>query len=550
MSSPATFDQTKVDGLPLWALVSAIAFAWIMPGLLGHDPWKPDEAYTFGLVYHILQSGDWVVPQLADEPFVEKPPLFYLSAALFAKALAWALPLHDAARMATGFYMALTFLFVALTGRELYGKGRGWISVIVMVGCFGLLVRAHQLITDIALLAGCAIALYGLALSLRRPLLAGFALGTGAGIAFMAKGLLGPGMFALIALALPAAFPAWRSRSYLGVLGVGFASILPWISLWPWLLYQSFPTLFHEWLWDNNFGRFFGTNRLGPSADAVHYLLILPWYAFPALPLALWVLWQARTTGFGKAEIQLPLVTFIVMFAVLSLSANARELYAMPMLLPLALLATPAIGGLRRGAANALYWFSIMGFTFFAGVIWFYWVALEFGVPARLSEHLNALQPGYDAGFRALPFALAALYTAGWFALLAHLKRRPERPVVAWSAGITLVWALIMTLLVGWLDTGKSYRSMVAELARALPKNVRCITSRALGEPQRAMLQYYAGIITAREELVGANYDCNLLLIQGDAETEPQVPPRWRKIWEGNRPGDAVERYRLYRRGR
>ena len=57
-------------------------------GLLGRDPWKPDEAYSFGLVYHILQSGDWVIPTLAQEPFMEKPPLFYLTAALFAAPLA------------------------------------------------------------------------------------------------------------------------------------------------------------------------------------------------------------------------------------------------------------------------------------------------------------------------------------------------------------------------------------------------------------------------------------------------------------------------------
>jgi 4-amino-4-deoxy-L-arabinose transferase-like glycosyltransferase len=57
-------------------------------GLVGHDPWKPDEAYTFGLVYHILEAGDWLVPTLAGEPFVEKPPLFFWTAALFCKLLA------------------------------------------------------------------------------------------------------------------------------------------------------------------------------------------------------------------------------------------------------------------------------------------------------------------------------------------------------------------------------------------------------------------------------------------------------------------------------
>jgi len=31
----------------------------------------------------------------------------------------------------------------------------------------------------------------------------------------------------------------------------------------------------------NNFGRFLGTNAIGPPADTAHYLRILPWYALP-----------------------------------------------------------------------------------------------------------------------------------------------------------------------------------------------------------------------------------------------------------------------------
>jgi len=48
--------QQPIALLWIWVL----AAAWILPGLVGHDPWKPDEAYTFGLVYSMLQNGDWV----------------------------------------------------------------------------------------------------------------------------------------------------------------------------------------------------------------------------------------------------------------------------------------------------------------------------------------------------------------------------------------------------------------------------------------------------------------------------------------------------------
>ena len=56
-----------------------------------------------------------------------------------------------------------------------------------------------------------------------------------------------------------------------------------------------------------------------------------------------------------------------------------------------ALLATPGAPTLRRGAANAWYWFSIMGFTFFILVAWVYWSGLELGVPPRLHAHLHRI---------------------------------------------------------------------------------------------------------------------------------------------------------------
>lgn len=96
-----------------------LCLLWIALGLTGHEPWKPGEAYTFGLVLHMLHSGDWVVPTLGGEPFMEKPPAFFVTAALFAKLAGGWLPLHDAARLATGAYLGLTLLFVSLTASEL-----------------------------------------------------------------------------------------------------------------------------------------------------------------------------------------------------------------------------------------------------------------------------------------------------------------------------------------------------------------------------------------------------------------------------------------------
>lgn len=208
--TPTASGQHAAQSISL-AWICVLAAAWILPGLVGHDPWKPDEAYTFGLIYSLLKDGDWIVPMLAHEPFMEKPPLFYLSAAALASLLSPPLALHDAARLTTGLYMACTFAFIAGAARELYGVNRGWLAALMLMGCLGILIRSHQLITDISLLTGFAAGFYGFALALRRPATGGFWLGTGVGIGFMSKGLIAPGVFGIIALLLPL-FPAAQSQ--------------------------------------------------------------------------------------------------------------------------------------------------------------------------------------------------------------------------------------------------------------------------------------------------------------------------------------------------
>jgi hypothetical protein len=90
---PAPFRSFR--SIDLWPAVIEIAAplclsmlcaAWILFSLVVHDSWKPDEAYTFGLVLDFLERGDWVVPTLAGEPFLEKPPLFFITASAFARA--------------------------------------------------------------------------------------------------------------------------------------------------------------------------------------------------------------------------------------------------------------------------------------------------------------------------------------------------------------------------------------------------------------------------------------------------------------------------------
>lgn len=522
-----------------------LCFAWIVLGLVGHDPWKPDEAYSFGLVWSILKSGDWVVPTLGGEPFMEKPPLFYLAAAAFARLFSPWLPLHDGARLASGFGLSLVLIFSGLTGRELWGRGYGRITALILIGCLGLVVRTHQLITDVGLLAGFAIALYGLALARRTLVAGGLALGTGIGITFMAKGLLGPGILGIAALLLPLFCRAWRRRGYAGALGIALLAALPWLTIWPYALYQRSPELFMEWFWVNNFGRFLGFVSLGTDNEPGYYFKTLPWFAWPALPLALWVLWRGGRRGLGEPAVQLPLLAFLVMLTALSAASDARDVYALPFLLPLSLLAASSASTLRRGAARALEWFGVMTFGLVAAILWTAWFALMTGSPAGLAERALELQPGYAAPFQWLAFAVAVALTLTWLAVVIRMPRGNLRALVTWALGLTLMWGLSATLLLPWLDAGKSYRAMVVSVRQAMPANYTCVASVRLGEPQRGMFDYFGGIVTRRVEAGANKEDCDLLLVQGGPAEESAG---WQKIWEGARLGDRSERFTLFRR--
>ena len=114
---------------------------------------------------------------------------------------------------------------------------------------------------------------------------------------------------------------------------------------------------------------------------------------------------------------------------------------------------------------------------------------------------------------------------------------------------MALVWGLYSTILLSIEDSGRSYRAMIVDMQKALPPRYDCIASRGLGEPQRALLDYFIGVKTERIE-VKPSATCALYLDQGSrSDDSPAGPPgNWRVIWEGNRPGDNSERFRLYQR--
>ena len=543
-------DRRDSAGAPSVAFLSlCMVLVWLAAGLFGRDPWKPDEAYTVGVVLHIAQTGQWVVPVLAGEPFMEKPPLFFVTAAAFSKVLRDAMPLHEAARFATVFYVVLTVSFVYATARRSYGADAAWRALLILVGCIGYLQPAHLLVTDNSLVAGVAMAIYGLTMAPERPAVAGLLAGTGAGIAFLSKGLIGPGFVGVTAALLSLA-PQWRKAEYVRTLLIAGFALAPWAIIWPWLLYRESPALFHDWLVLNNFGRYIGSARLGPETDHWMFVKVLPWFALPALPLAVWNLWdtwRSRARAWQSPGVLVPLVAACVIFAVLSSARNQRYLYGVPMLVPLALLASLAPPA--RWLALTVQRLGLALCVLGAAILWSGWLMLLNRSPAAIADRLLAQRPGFEPAIDPLVLFLAFVLTvaAAW-TLRARIGS--SKWIVVWGTAVTLNWALFTTLWLPYLEYGNSYRALVSELAAHVPPGVNCLANHNLGEPQRAMLEYFAGIVTYRDDTTRGK-DCELVLVQVSRRRVFTLDANeWQPVWNGSRPGDRHERLWLFQRRR
>jgi 4-amino-4-deoxy-L-arabinose transferase-like glycosyltransferase len=178
--------------------------------------------------------------------------------------------------------------------------------------------------------------------------------------------------------------------------------------------------------------------------------------------------------------------------------------------------------------------------------VWGFWIDARVN---GMSPNVAALFRDTEAGFQPT-FHLGAIITAIaltllWIALVRPARRSNRRALLNWAAGVTLAWCLYSTIWLPYLDSRRSYRAVFESLYTQLPAQ-GCVTSRNLGDPQRALLFYFAGIATVREE-THDEADCRALLVQyGVVPGPPPALAGWHVAWQGGRRGDATERFVLY----
>ncbi|MFJ7565390.1 ArnT family glycosyltransferase [Herminiimonas sp. NPDC097707] len=567
---PVRLPASATHALPRWALF-ALCLLYILPGLIGRDPWKPDDAAGFGIMWTMAHGSllDWLAPNIVGLAMPDEGPLAFWLGAICIKLFGWLLGDPMAARIApiSFFLLGSTSVWYTtyLLGRRPeaqplklafggqpeprdFGRTLADGALLIYLGCLGLLVHSHGTTTEALQVSLIAFSLYTVTrLFESHSLRSAMAFGLVLGLLVLSRGWVVPLALWLGVLVLASV----RERALLLRL-ILVALPLAALVAGAWIFasqqvqpYGNAPS--DAWMAWN-------VRQIGmPSWSTLQYFLKNAiWFAWPAWPFAIWAIYAWRRQH-EALHITLPLTFFAALLVLALLNPRGEEAILLPLLPMLAILAAFGLPTMKRGAINAVDWFSVMMLSTCASFIWLGWVAKQTGWPAQIAKNAFKIAPGFKPEFNLLSFIVAAAATAGWIWIVHwRISRRPSvlwRAVVLSSGGIILCWLLLMTLWLPWGNYIKSYAGVAQQVDAALPKVKRCVASN-VGASQRASFAYFGNVPFARF----GDKNCDYLLLQDHhrgndaAQTITRDKLQWQLIWHGRRPADRDERFRLYRR--
>jgi hypothetical protein len=517
----------------IW-LIALLAF-WAFYGLTGRDAWRAEEALALAPILDWLDGAVsfWSTPA----------PLYTLTAGIAIKLNLAGTDIQASARLLSGLFTVIALLFTGLSARALYGPGFGPAAAIALVGGLGLMLRAHALLPETALLAVWSVFLYGLIASRSSPFIGPLTLGIT--LPMLLLGLRGlPDLIAALAIMLLSLLsPDWRDRRYRQSLVRGLLLASGLIGLALAYLWQTGGLA--AWL------QWHGPERLIPQRWSAGVYSELPWIAWPLWPLALAAIWHVHRRLLRAGELHISLIAATVLLVSALAPAWSRDGALMPMLLPLALLAAFGVDSLRRGAAQAFYWFGVLFFGFLILAFWVYFSAMEWGYPIQLAQRMARLTPNYTPGsVEILAVVFAAGATLLWVIATTLFPRATIRPILVWATGMILVWTLWTALFRPWAEAGWAYRPLIAEMSKHLPAGA-CLNTQ-VDAAMQTMLRLHlnapthpdcAWTLTMLPRTAVANAaNAENAENMDDAETARTTRVL---LWEGFRPRSKAQIYRL-----
>jgi len=566
MPSPAFIvtqhEARRLPGLVLFLLCAL----YVAPGLLGRDPWGRADAEGFGLALTMARGvlDDWLAPNVFGLPVAEEGPLPAWLGALAILVLSPITGEPAAARLVSGLVTALGLFWVwrataLLAARpevqpadpfevsaraSEIGRAVADAALLVCVATCGLIARVHETSSVAFQFAWLAAFALGAAAALERPLRGGVIAGAAIAASALTRGL--PVAMALMAvlLLLPALVQRYRLVA-IPMLGGALASLTLLALPWPLALVTQH-TEGADWLrvW-------LGWNAAEIGTGSIRSLIFLarnlPWYLWPAWPLALWAAWRWREQWRTPA-LALPLLMTMAAALLMLLAPVPSESMMLPAVVPTAMLAALALPVVQRGLVSLLDWIAVATFSLIGVVIWAYWLALLTGYPPRMADSAVRLAPGFASDSVGLQTLAGLIASVAWLGLVWwRASRRPRaiwRSMALSSGGLLLAWVLLIVLWLPAYNARVSYRGVATDLAAALGKFDGCVRGEPLDAAQRANLAYFGGIRFGRP-----GERCDWLLIRDHAMARTTPPStQWQPVWQGRRPFDSTERFVLYRR--
>ncbi len=464
-------------------LLLILALALLLVGIFDHSLWTPDEPRVADISRTMAITGDYLIPHIGADPFLEQPPLYYAVTGLFWKALGTGN--EGFGRLSSVLFSLGTLMVMFFGVRSLYGRNTAVLSSLILATTIGFFTISHKMIVDTALAFFITGALFAFLSAYRASFKQGYPLFwlCLAG-AFLTKGIIG---FAIPGIAV-VLFVLWQKDFAV----IKRAWVLPGITLlvailsfWAYILYQRGGTDFlYTFFLYNNLGRFIdvGIYQGGHERPFYYYIPVLftegmPWsiLLIPALVFL------------KKPDMRLRFFYcwFIGGILLLSLASTKRGLYLLPMYPAMAVMVSVWFEKTLKVTASQWEhrWLGITAtFVGLAGLaLPLVYVILGGSIPAAIIVFLLSMTI-LAAVFKRLPLTLPERLVAGWSVLL-----------VAWS-----------TLFFYQVDTFKSYKPFFQEAGRLVGSET--VMGLDLTETALAMSSFYGGFapenVTDREKFI------------------------------------------------
>ena len=530
--------------------------AYVLPGVLGREPWRGADLTAFGQMLAIAEGRtSWWLPGLGGVPTGAALLPHWLGAGAIWLCQPWLEPAL-AARIPFAMLLALTLVAVwyatfALARSEAaqplplafggeaspvdYGRAIADGALLALIATLGLLQLGHETTPELAQLAAMAGLLWALAAAPTNVWPARF----GVLLTLPALAACGAPMMAM-ALGAGGALLCWRSRNR------GLRSLTPWL-IAATLGAAALAVATGSWAW-----------RVAPEIEMGRLARLCLWFLWPAWPLGLWTLWRWRRQ-WRQRHLAIPcLGVGVALAACVAMDGSDRALMlAVP---GMAMLAAFALPTLQRGSTAAIDWFSVIFFTLVALIIWTFYLALETGVPAFASAAVERLAPGFEARLSLPELALAVAATLAWTGLVRWRTRRHRsmlwKSVVLPAGGVALCWLLLMTLGLPLLDYARNNRPLAERLLRHLAAD-DCIAAPDAPPSLVAALEYYGKRpVDARPAAVKGSCPAlvQVLIERGDSaaqsarQAEALLPLGWAEQARERGPTERREVVVIYRR--